>query len=98
MHAAPIDNSSPCEAGDPVSLLTVVLDADFHTMSPLDRVGLVERMKSFVNIAHDLMTLQPVGDQKLFDGAAVMAGPGNAQKPNNNGVFISWQVTTYGLY
>ncbi|XP_014678744.1 PREDICTED: dystroglycan-like [Priapulus caudatus] len=93
LHAAPMDSGAPCEPGDAASVLTVVLDADLHAMAPRERVAVVERVQQYVNVARDRVRLRAVADdQKLFDSAAVMAGPGNARKPAHGGVFVSWQV------
>lgn len=69
-----------CREEEPVTVLTVILDADLTKMSSQQRVELLDRMRSFSGIQLQNMKMLPVVNNKLFDMSAFMAGPGNARK------------------
>lgn len=69
-----------CEAEEPVTVLTVILDADLTKMSSEQRVELLDNMRSFSGVGLHHMKMLPVVNNRLFDMSAFMAGPGNARK------------------
>jgi len=71
---------SACGAERPVTLLTVILDADLAKMSARQRLRLLEAMSRFSGVELWQMKLLPVVNNRLFDMSAFMAGPGNAKK------------------
>ncbi|XP_078008505.1 dystroglycan 1 isoform X2 [Phascolarctos cinereus] len=81
-----------CGADEPVTILTVILDADLTKMTPKQRVELLNRMKSFSEVELHNMKLVPVVNNRLFDMSAFMAGPGNAKKVVENGALLSWKL------
>ncbi|XP_030640962.1 dystroglycan-like [Chanos chanos] len=81
-----------CASGQPVTVLTVILDADLTKMSSLDRVALLSKMSHFANVAPEQMRVMPVVNNRLFDMSAFVAGPGNAKKVVENGVLLSWKL------
>uniref|UniRef100_A0A8D0GEI6 Dystroglycan 1 n=1 Tax=Sphenodon punctatus TaxID=8508 RepID=A0A8D0GEI6_SPHPU len=81
-----------CAAEEPVTILTVILDADLTKMTPKQRVELLNRMKSFSEVELYNMKLVPVVNNRLFDMSAFMAGPGNAKKVVENGALLSWKL------
>lgn len=83
---------SACAADEPVTVLTVILDADLTKMSPQQRVALLRSMRSFSGVELPSMKLVPVVNNRLFDMSAFMAGPGNAKKVVENGALLSWRL------
>lgn len=83
---------SACAADEPVTVLTVILDADLTKMTPKQRIDLLNRMQSFSEVELHNMKLVPVVNNRLFDMSAFMAGPGNAKKVVENGALLSWKL------
>ncbi|XP_005987058.1 dystroglycan [Latimeria chalumnae] len=81
-----------CTAEEPVTILTVILDADLIKMTPKQRVELLSRMRKFSEVELHFMKLVPVVNNRLFDMSAFMAGPGNAKKVVENGALLSWKL------
>ncbi|TFJ97628.1 cAMP-dependent protein kinase catalytic subunit alpha-like [Platysternon megacephalum] len=81
-----------CGTEEPVTILTVILDADLTKMTPKQRVELLNRMKRFSEVELHNMKLVPVVNNRLFDMSAFMAGPGNAKKVVENGALLSWKL------
>lgn len=73
-----------CEDEEPLTLLTVIIDADLKKMSSSQRVELLDNMKSFSGGDLQQMKMLPVVNNRLFDMSAFMAGPGNAKKVSQN--------------
>lgn len=69
-----------CGNEEPVTVLTVILDADLTKMSSEQRVELLDNMRSFSGVGLQHMKILPVVNNRLFDMSAFMAGPGNAKK------------------
>uniref|UniRef100_A0A8C6ZSF6 Dystroglycan 1 n=1 Tax=Nothoprocta perdicaria TaxID=30464 RepID=A0A8C6ZSF6_NOTPE len=81
-----------CGSEEPVTILTVILDADLTKMTPQQRIELLRRMRSFSQVELHNMKLVPVVNNRLFDMSAFMAGPGNAKKVVENGALLSWKL------
>uniref|UniRef100_A0A3P9QCA5 Dystroglycan 1 n=2 Tax=Poecilia reticulata TaxID=8081 RepID=A0A3P9QCA5_POERE len=81
-----------CSNEEPVTVLTVILDADLTKMSSAQRVELLDRMRSFSGVELQGMKMLPVVNNRLFDMSAFMAGPGNAKKVVENGALLSWKL------
>ncbi|XP_069796018.1 dystroglycan 1 [Narcine bancroftii] len=81
-----------CAHEEPLTILTVILDADLTKMSAEQRVGLLARMRGFAEVGLHQMKLVPVVNNRLFDMSAFMAGPGNAKKVVENGALLSWKI------
>ncbi|MGH0167675.1 UNVERIFIED_CONTAM: hypothetical protein FKN15_066243 [Acipenser sinensis] len=81
-----------CGTEEPVTILTVILDADLTKMTSKQRVELLDRMKKFSEVRLHHMKLLPVVNNRLFDMSAFMAGPGNAKKVVENGALLSWKL------
>ncbi|XP_043934112.1 dystroglycan [Protopterus annectens] len=81
-----------CKDEEPVTILTVILDADLTKMTPKQRVDLLNRMRKFAEVEIHNMKLVPVVNNRLFDMSAFMAGPGNAKKVVENGALLSWKL------
>ncbi|XP_041747836.2 dystroglycan [Coregonus clupeaformis] len=81
-----------CGTEEPVTVLTVILDADLTKMSSRQRVELLGKMKKFSGVALQHMKILPVVNNRLFDMSAFMAGPGNAKKVVENGALLSWKL------
>ncbi|MEQ2220328.1 hypothetical protein ILYODFUR_004330 [Ilyodon furcidens] len=93
-QAAIEDHVQPfmCSNEEPITVLTVILDADLTKMSSEQRVELLDNMRSFSGVELQYMKMLPVVNNKLFDMSAFMAGPGNAKKVVENGVLLSWKL------
>ncbi|KAG5839012.1 hypothetical protein ANANG_G00229830 [Anguilla anguilla] len=91
---APAAEAPPfwCSGEEPVTVLTVILDADLTKLSALQRVELMRRMQRFSAVPLQRMRLQPVVNNRLFDMSAFMAGPGNAKKVVETGALLSWRL------
>ncbi|KAG8436182.1 hypothetical protein GDO86_007330 [Hymenochirus boettgeri] len=81
-----------CNTDEPVTILTVILDADLTKMTPKQRVDLLNRMRDFSKVEFYHMKFVPVVNNKIFDMSAFMAGPGNAKKVVENGALLSWKL------
>lgn len=81
-----------CGPEEPVTVLTVILDADLTKMVAEQRVGLLNIMRKFSHVPLEHMRVVPVVNNRLFDMSAFMAGPGNAKKVVENGALLSWKV------
>lgn len=81
-----------CPSEEPVTVLTVILDADLTKMSSAERVGLLYNMRRFSRVELEHMKMLPVVNNRLFDMTAFMAGPGNAKKVVENGALLSWKL------
>ncbi|XP_048023008.1 dystroglycan [Megalobrama amblycephala] len=81
-----------CGNEEPVTVLTVILDADLTKMSSKQRVELLANMKKFSGMGLQHMKILPVVNNRLFDMSAFMAGPGNAKKVVENGALLSWKL------
>lgn len=81
-----------CANEEPVTVLTVILDADLTKMSSQQRVELLDRMSTFSRAELQHMKILPVINNRLFDMSAFMAGPGNAKKVVENGALLSWKL------
>uniref|UniRef100_A0A3Q3ADI7 Dystroglycan 1 n=1 Tax=Kryptolebias marmoratus TaxID=37003 RepID=A0A3Q3ADI7_KRYMA len=93
-QAATEEHAQPfmCSNEEPVTVLTVILDADLTKMSSEQRVELLDNMRSFSGVELQNMKMLPVVNNKLFDMSAFMAGPGNAKKVVENGALLSWKL------
>ncbi|KAI5607536.1 dystroglycan precursor [Silurus asotus] len=81
-----------CGNEEPVTVLTIILDADLTKMSSKQRVELLASMKKFSGVGLRHMKVLPVVNNRLFDMSAFMAGPGNAKKVVENGALLSWKL------
>lgn len=81
-----------CGGEEPVTLLTVILDADLTKMTSKQRAELLSNMKTFSRVGLQKMKILPVINNRLFDMSAFMAGPGNAKKVVENGALLSWKL------
>lgn len=81
-----------CGFEEPVTVLTVILDADLTKMVAEQRVNLLSIMGKFSHVPVEHMRVVPVVNNRLFDMSAFMAGPGNAKKVVENGALLSWKV------
>uniref|UniRef100_A0A8C5DFP6 Dystroglycan 1 n=2 Tax=Gouania willdenowi TaxID=441366 RepID=A0A8C5DFP6_GOUWI len=81
-----------CGSEEPVTVLTVILDADLTKMAAEQRVNLLCFMTKFSHVPLEHMRVVPVVNNRLFDMSAFMAGPGNAKKVVENGALLSWKV------
>ncbi|XP_072222595.1 dystroglycan 1-like [Leuresthes tenuis] len=81
-----------CGSEEPVTVLTVILDADLTKMVAEQRVNLLGFMRKFSHVPLEHMRVVPVVNNRLFDMSAFMAGPGNAKKVVENGALLSWKV------
>ncbi|KAM9408831.1 dystroglycan 1 [Pholidichthys leucotaenia] len=93
-QAAAEDDVQPfmCGNEEPVTVLTVILDADLTKMSSEQRVELLDNMRAFSGVGLQHMKILPVVNNRLFDMSAFMAGPGNAKKVVENGALLSWKL------
>lgn len=81
-----------CGNEEPVTVLTIILDADLTKMNSKQRVELLADMKKFSRVGLQHMKILPVVNNRLFDMSAFMAGPGNAKKVVENGALLSWKL------
>ncbi|KAG7472923.1 hypothetical protein MATL_G00114070 [Megalops atlanticus] len=84
--------ASACGSEEPITVLTVILDADLTKLSCGQRVQLLRRMAAFSGVGLRRMRVLPVVNNRLFDMSAFMAGPGNAKKVVENGALLSWEL------
>ncbi|XP_036389385.1 dystroglycan-like [Megalops cyprinoides] len=86
------DPASACGSEEPITVLTVILDADLTKLSCGQRVQLLRRMAAFSGVGLRHMRVLPVVNNRLFDMSAFVAGPGNAKKVVENGALLSWEL------
>ncbi|XP_029363167.1 dystroglycan-like [Echeneis naucrates] len=81
-----------CGSEEPVTVITVILDADLTKMAAEQRANLLGIMRKFSHVPLEQMRVVPVVNNRLFDMSAFMAGPGNAKKVVENGALLSWKL------
>uniref|UniRef100_A0A3Q3X7Z6 Dystroglycan 1 n=1 Tax=Mola mola TaxID=94237 RepID=A0A3Q3X7Z6_MOLML len=81
-----------CSSEEPVTVLTVILDADLIKMVAEQRFVLLRNIRTFARVPLEHMRVVPVVNNRLFDMSAFMAGPGNAKKVVENGALLSWKL------
>ncbi|XP_068196472.1 dystroglycan 1-like [Antennarius striatus] len=81
-----------CVSEEPITVITVILDADLTKMFAEQRVVLLGNMRKFSHVRLEHMRVVPVVNNRLFDMSAFMAGPGNAKKVVENGALLSWKL------
>ncbi|XP_049342060.1 dystroglycan 1-like [Astyanax mexicanus] len=81
-----------CSSGQPITVLTIILDADLIKMNSRERLALLQKMSHFASVPPELMRVMPVINNRFFDMTAFMAGPGNAKKVVENGALLSWKL------
>lgn len=81
-----------CKREQPETAATIVVDADMMTMSPLDRVNLLNMLTEHLNLAPDMMKMLPLGDKEVFDKSALVAGQGDSKDLSTPGMIMSWLV------
>ncbi|XP_064604716.1 dystroglycan 1-like [Liolophura sinensis] len=81
-----------CQQGDPVTMVTIVVDTDLDQLLPISKIDLANKLTSHLNIAAEMLKMAPVGDQDKFDTSALVAGPGDAKSSKFSGAFFSWLV------
>ncbi|KAM9760094.1 LOW QUALITY PROTEIN: dystroglycan 1-like [Menidia menidia] len=88
----PPDGQQACGGELPVTVLTVILDADLAKMAARRRLQLLEEMSRFSGTEPARMQMLPVVNNRLFDMSAFLAGPGNAKKVVEIGALVSWPL------
>ena len=81
-----------CPQGSTVTTVTVIVDAELNNLLPKEKVQLLERLTSHLNVASELLKLLPVGNKPMFDSQALVAGPGNVKQPQHDGALVQWEV------
>ena len=81
-----------CPQGSSVTTVTVIVDAQLNDLPPKERVQLLQRLMSHLNVASELLKLLPVGNKPMFDSQALVAGPGNVKQPEHEGALVQWEV------
>jgi neurexin len=81
-----------CKREQPETAATIVVDADMMTMSPPDRVNLLNMLTEHLNLAPDMMKMLPLGEKEVFDKSALVAGQGDSKDLSTPGMMVSWLV------
>ena len=81
-----------CPEGSPVTMVTIIVDTDLSMMVPHEKIGLMNKMCSHLNIPPELLRMLPVGNKPMFDSSALVAGPGDVKKPQFGGATVQWEV------
>ncbi|XP_076304709.1 dystroglycan 1-like [Tachypleus tridentatus] len=86
-----------CLPGVPVTITSLMLDANLEDISPTSRVILLSKMATFLELPTDLLKLTSLGtDQKIPETSAVLAGAGTLKRRQEMGIMLQWQVGCSG--
>ena len=81
-----------CNREEHQTTVTVIVDCDLSLMKAGDKMKLVDSLVGHLNLAPEMIQLMPVGDKPMFDGNALVAGPGNIKLPKYVGGLLTWTV------
>ncbi|XP_078678610.1 dystroglycan 1-like [Branchiostoma floridae x Branchiostoma belcheri] len=87
-----VENSVVCLPGEPFTMVTVIVDADPNKLYPKDKLKLLSGMKAHMKVPLDFLKLLPMGNKRILDASAFMAGPGNVKQSKTEGMLLSWTV------
>lgn len=82
-----------CSSTEPVTLATLIIDADIPSLSPSSRAHILGSFLRFLNLpvhAVKLMAMAP--GSHAFDDSAIMAGPGDTLQRKTSGALLQWRV------
>lgn len=87
-----------CSTGQVLTVASVLLDAELDNVSLENKIALLEQAALTMKLPGDLVKLKSLcATSRIFDSSAVMAGPGNVNKPKTTGAVIQWQVGCSGI-
>lgn len=82
-----------CPSTDPVTVATLIVDADATSLDPLSRVLLVNRVLHFLELPRSAVKMVAMAeDSHAYDDSAIMAGPGDLRQRKYAGVQLQWRV------
>lgn len=81
-----------CKREQPETAATIIVDADMMTMSPADRLDLINMLTDHLNLASDMMKMIPLGEKEVFDKSALVSGQGDSKTLVTPGTMLSWLV------
>ena len=81
-----------CKREQPETAATIIVDADMTSMSPSDRIGLVNMLAEHLNLASDMMKMLPLREKEVFDKSALVSGQGDSKQLTTPGLMLSWLV------
>lgn len=86
------ENNGYCSSGESQTIANLMLDTDLSELNVLDRVNLLRKLASFLNVPVKRFKLSQKTDKNGFDLNAVQAGPGNVKTPTKSGVILQWKI------
>ncbi|KAL3853117.1 hypothetical protein ACJMK2_016692 [Sinanodonta woodiana] len=81
-----------CRLEEPHTVVTVIVDADLDVLPATEKLSLLDRLVEHLSLAHEIVSMLPVGDKPMFDSSAIVQGHGDVKVPKTAGLLISWLV------
>lgn len=81
-----------CKQTESETVATMIVDADIEAMSVTDRMALLKKFISHMNLHEDMVKMMPIGNTPVHDSSALVSGTGDSSAPKTSGLFISWPV------
>lgn len=81
-----------CKQTESETVATLIIDADLHALPVSERLGLLQKFLSHMNLHEKMVKMVPVGNSPLHDSSALVSGNGDCVAPKTGGIFISWLV------
>ncbi|XP_074646737.1 dystroglycan 1-like [Tubulanus polymorphus] len=81
-----------CRKDDPLTMASVIIDADPETLSQSDKVSLANKFAAHLNLTVSSVRLVALGGRPAYDATALVAGPGNSRSQKYPGILVSWQI------
>lgn len=92
------DNMNDCKQDGEKINLSVVLDAEYRKLSPLQKINLIKLFSKYFSIPSEIIYLNALeGNEKLLNHDVINAGPGNSKNINlNTSTSLNFQVGCHG--
>ncbi|RZF44851.1 hypothetical protein LSTR_LSTR000803 [Laodelphax striatellus] len=88
------DIKERCKSGQDATTITVLLDKDFYSIKPADKILAVKNLAGFLSLNHDKFSLLPQNSEDdILSENVINAGPGNVKKKSSlTSTSLQWQV------
>ncbi|XP_046570474.1 dystroglycan 1-like [Haliotis rubra] len=81
-----------CKRSEPETAVSIVVDVDVDNLGAQERLAILTKLVSHLNLAEDMVKLSQVGQKPLTDASALVSGAGDAKTLQTPGSFVSWLV------
>ena len=81
-----------CKRSEPETTVSIVIDANLNDLHAKQRLNLLSKFMSHLDLAEDMLKLVPVGNKAIQDSSALVSGTGDVKEVKTGGTFVSWLV------